>query len=245
VRLRHCRLQAMTDAPPQAHFDAELDAVSAQLLAMGGLAESQLSQALYAITRASGETASQVLQLELRLNAAEVALERELWAMVARRQPTARDLRLLIAVSKMVRDLERIGDEATRVAKVTHRLLAHGLAGTLRDPIAGIGATGALALRQLRQALDAFARHDVALALAVLRSDETLDAGFEQLMRSLVLRMGDDPRCISPGIDLVFVAKALERVGDHAKNLAEQVIYCVKGTDVRHTPRGGVEALVN
>ena len=223
----------------------ELGQLSAQLLAMGGLAESQLSQALYAITRASGETASQVLELERRVNAGEVAIERELWSLVARQQPNARDLRLLIAVSKMVRDIERIGDEASRVARIAHRLLGHGLVGPLREPLKAIGSTGQLALRQLRQALDAFARQDVALALAVLRSDELLDAGFEQLMRSLVQLMGDDPRSISSGIDLVFAAKALERVGDHAKNLAEQVIYCVKGTDVRHTPLGGVEALVH
>lgn len=235
----------MSESTNRAPLDAELGQLSAQLLAMGGLAESQLSQALYAITRASGETASQVLELERRVNAGEVAIERELWSLVARQQPNARDLRLLIAVSKMVRDLERIGDEASRVARIAHRLLGHGLVGPLREPLKAIGSTGQLALRQLRQALDAFARQDVALALAVLRSDELLDAGFEQLMRSLVQLMGDDPRSISSGIDLVFAAKALERVGDHAKNLAEQVIYCVKGTDVRHTPLGGVEALVH
>lgn len=235
----------MSESTNRAPLDAELGQLSAQLLAMGGLAESQLSQALYAITRASGETASQVLELERRVNAGEVAIERELWSLVARQQPNARDLRLLIAVSKMVRDIERIGDEASRLARIAHRLLGHGLVGPLREPLKAIGSTGQLALRQLRQALDAFARQDVALALAVLRSDELLDAGFEQLMRSLVQLMGDDPRSISSGIDLVFAAKALERVGDHAKNLAEQVIYCVKGTDVRHTPLGGVEALVH
>ena len=235
----------MSESTNRAPLDAELGQLSAQLLAMGGLAESQLSQALYAITRASGETASQVLELERRVNAGEVAIERELWALVARQQPNARDLRLLIAVSKMVRDIERIGDEASRVARIAHRLLGHGLVGPLREPLKAIGSTGQLALRQLRQALDAFARQDVELALGVLRSDELLDAGFEQLMRSLVQLMGDDPRSISSGIDLVFAAKALERVGDHAKNLAEQVIYCVKGTDVRHTPLGGVEALVH
>ena len=235
----------MSESTNRAPLDAELGQLSAQLLAMGGLAESQLSQALYAITRASGETASQVLELERRVNAGEVAIERELWALVARQQPNSRDLRLLIAVSKMVRDIERIGDEASRVARIAHRLLGHGLVGPLREPLKAIGSTGQLALRQLRQALDAFARQDVELALAVLRSDELLDAGFDQLLRSLVQMMGDDPRTISSGIDLIFAAKALERVGDHAKNLAEQVIYCVKGTDVRHTPLGGVEALVN
>ncbi len=234
----------MSVSSNRAPLDLELGHLSAQLLAMGGLAESQLSQALYAITRASGETASQVLELERRLNSSEVDLERELWALVARQQPNARDLRLLIAVSKMVRDLERIGDEASRVARVAHRLLNHGVQGPLREPIRAIAATGQLALRQLRQALDAFARLDVDQAVGVLRSDVQIDASFDQLVRTLVALMSDDPRTISSGIDLIFVAKALERVGDHAKNLAEQVIYCVKGTDVRHTPLGGVEALM-
>ncbi len=235
----------MSDSSNRAPLDAELGHLSAQLLAMGGLAQTQLSQALYAVTRASGETASQVLELERRLNASEVDLERELWALVACQQPAARDLRLLIAVSKMVRDLERIGDEASRVARVAHRLLSHGFLGPLREPLKAIAAIGQMALRQLHQALDAFARQDVDLALTVLRSDAQLDACFEQLLRALVALMGDDPRTISSGIDLVFAAKALERVGDHAKNLAEQVIYRVKGTDVRHTPLGGVGALVN
>ncbi len=235
----------MSETTNRAPLDAELGQLSAQLLAMGGLAESQLSQALYAITRASGETASQVLELERRVNAGEVAIERDLWALVARQQPNARDLRLLIAVSKMVRDIERIGDEASRVARIAHRLLGHGLVGPLREPLKAIASTGQMALRELRQALDAFARQDVDLALAVLRSDELLDAGFDQLLRSLVQLMGDDPRTISSGIDLVFVAKALERVGDHAKNLAEQVIYIAKGADVRHTPPDGLESAVS
>jgi phosphate transport system protein len=222
------------------HFDTELQAVSAQLLAMGGLAESQLSQALYAITRASGETVQQVLQLEQRLNAAEVDLERELWAVVARHQPAARDLRLLIAVSKMVHDLERIGDEAARVARAVPRLLSHGTLGAggpMGQALLAVGTTGRLATELLRLALDAFARRDVAQARRVLRDDDALDASFDDLMRRLVSCMSDHPRLISAGIDLVFVAKALERVGDHAKNLAEQVIYCVEGVDVRHSSR--------
>ena len=131
----------MSETTNRAPLDAELGQLSAQLLAMGGLAESQLSQALYAITRASGETASQVLELERRVNAGEVAIERELWALVARQQPNSRDLRLLIAVSKMVRDIERIGDEASRVARIAHRLLGHGLVGPLREPLKAIGST--------------------------------------------------------------------------------------------------------
>jgi phosphate transport system protein len=166
-----------------------------------------------------------------------VDLERELWAVVARHQPAARDLRLLIAVSKMVHDLERIGDEAARVARAVPRLLSHGTLGAggpMGQALLAVGTTGRLATELLRLALDAFARRDVAQARRVLRDDDALDASFEELMRRLVSCMSDHPRLISAGIDLVFVAKALERVGDHAKNLAEQVIYCVEGVDVRH-----------
>jgi phosphate transport system protein len=234
----------MNDLQAHARFDAELGTLCAQVLAMGGLAESQLAQALYAVTRASGETASQVLELERRVNSAEVDIERELWAVIARRQPNARDLRLLIAVSRMVRDLERVGDEAARLARTAHRMLAHGLAGPMSEPLKEIAAIGGLARTQLREALDAFARQDVEQALGVLRSDSAINAGFEHLMRALVVLMGEDPRRIAAGLDLIFVAKAIERVGDHAKGVAEQVIYSVRGTDVRHTPTGEVATLL-
>jgi len=234
----------MSDIPAHASFDAELDALRHQVLAMGGQAESQLAQALYAITRASGETASQVLQQERRLNAAEVAIERDLWAVIARRQPNARDLRMLIAVSRLVRDLERVGDEAARLARTAHRMLVTGLVGPASEPLKEIAAIGALARTQLRESLDAFARQDEVQALAVLRGDAAINAGFEHLVRSVVAMMGEDPRRIAVGIDLVFVAKALERVGDHAKGVAEQVIYCVRGADVRHTPTGDVATLL-
>jgi len=224
----------MPDTATHVAFDAELDALRARLMAMGGLAESQVAQAVNALVHASGETASRVLQQEARVNAAEVETDRELWSLVARRQPTARDLRLLVAVAKAVLELERVGDEAARIAKATHRLLGHGIQGAMQPMLKAVDATARLALTELNQALDAFARQDATQALAVLRADPVLDAGFDTLLRQLVATMTDDPRTIGTGIELVFVAKALERVGDHAKNLSEQVIYCVAGDDVRH-----------
>jgi phosphate transport system protein len=234
----------MSDKHLSTQFDAELSGISGRVLQMGGLVENQVSQALYALSRFSGETASQILQIEERVNAAEVEIDRELSSIIARRQPTARDLRLLIAVSKSIAHLERIGDEAARIARTVHRMINGGVSTRMRRPVADAGIAGQLAVELLRQALDAMARLDTAAALEVLKRDHALDLEFESQMRRLVTYMVEDPRSISASIDLVFVAKALERIGDHAKNLAEQVIYIVKGTDVRHVPMGDVESVV-
>jgi phosphate transport system protein len=164
----------------------------------------------------------------------EVEIDRDLSAIIARRQPTARDLRLLIAISKTIANLERVGDEAARIARTVQRLINTGVSSRLRLPVADISFEADLAIAQLRKALDAFARLDTAQALEVLRADDQIDQEFDGLLRKLITYMMEDPRTISSSIDLVFVAKAIERVGDHAKNLSEAVIYVVKGTDVRH-----------
>ena len=137
-----------------------------------------------------------------------------------------------------------MGDEAARVGRVVQRLIASGLPGRLRLPVGDLQFESDLAVAQLRKALDAFARLDTVRALEVLKQDDQIDQEFEGLMRKLITYMMEDPRTISSSIDLVFVAKAVERVGDHAKNLAEAVIYIVKGTDVRHTPMAAVENAV-
>jgi phosphate transport system protein len=172
----------------------------------------------------------------------EVAIDRDLSAIIARRQPTARDLRLLIAVSKAIANLERVGDEAARIARTTQRLISAGV--STRLPVGDLAFEADLAVAQLRKALDAFARLDTARALEVLKQDDQIDQEFDGLLRKLITYMMEDPRTISSSIDLVFVAKAIERVGDHAKNLAEVIIYVVKGTDVRHTSMADVENAV-
>jgi phosphate transport system protein len=234
----------MSDKHLSTQFDAELSGISGRVLEMGGVVESQVSQALYALTTFSGETASQVLAIEERVNQMEVEIDRDLSAIIARRQPTARDLRLLIAVSKTIANLERVGDEAARIARTVQRLINTGVSSRLRLPVADLGFEAELAIAQLRKALDAFARLDTAKALEVLKQDDQIDQEFEGLMRKLITFMMEDPRTISSSIDLVFVAKAIERVGDHAKNLAEAIIYVVKGTDVRHTSVEAVENVV-
>jgi phosphate transport system protein len=224
----------MTEKHLSTQFDAELADISARVLEMGGMAEAQVAQAIYALTHFSGDTASQVLSREEQLNQLEVQIDRELSTIIARRQPTARDLRLLIAVSKTIANLERVGDEAARVARTVQRLLNAGVSSRMRLPVSDIEFESELAIKLLRKALDAFARLDIEAALEVLKQDDQIDREFDGLMRKLITYMMEDPRTISASIDLVFVAKAIERVGDHAKNLAEVIIYIVKGADVRH-----------
>ncbi len=234
----------MSDKHLSTQFDAELSDICTRVLEMGGIAEAQVAQAIYALTHFSGETASQVLAREEQVNQLEISIDRELSSIIARRQPTARDLRLLIAVSKTIANLERVGDEAARVARTVQRLLNAGVSSRMRLPVADLAFESELAIKQLRNSLDAFARLDVEAALDVLKNDDLIDREFDGLMRKLITYMMEDPRTISASIDLVFVAKAIERVGDHAKNVAEGIIYIVKGTDVRHNPLDAVESMV-
>lgn len=234
----------MSDRHLSTAFDAELSGISTRVLEMGGMVESQVARAVYALTNFSGEVASEVLKTEERVNQTEIEIDHDLSTIIVRRQPTARDLRLLIAISKTIANLERVGDEAARIARTVQRLVDSGVSNRLRLPVKDLVYESELAVSQLRKALDAFARLDVDKAVEVLKQDDLIDQEFEGLMRKLITFMMEDPRTISASIDLVFVAKAIERVGDHAKNLAEQIIYIVKGTDVRHNSVGTVESLV-
>jgi phosphate transport system protein len=234
----------MSDKHLSTQFDSELSAISTRVLEMGGLAESQVAQAIYALVNFSGETASQVLQGEERVNQMELEIDRDLSTIIARRQPTARDLRLLIAISKTIGNLERVGDEAARIGRTVQRLINAGISSRMRLPVGDVSFEASLAIASLRKALDAFARLDAVKALEVIKDDNQIDREFDGLMRQLITYMMEDPRTISASIDLVFVAKAIERIGDHAKNLAEQIIYIVKGTDVRHNSLDAVESIV-
>ena len=234
----------MNDRHLSTQFDAELSGVSARVLQMGGMVESQVARSVQALIELNPELASEVLAIEERVNQTEVEIDRDLSTIIARRQPTARDLRLLIAISKTIANLERVGDEAARIARTVQRLVNTGVSSRLRLPVSDLGYEAELAIDQLRKALDAFARLDVERAVEVLKKDDLIDREFEGLMRKLITFMMEDARTISSSIDLVFVAKAIERIGDHAKNVAEQIIYIVKGTDVRHNSPGMVETMV-
>lgn len=234
----------MSDKHLSTQFDAELAGVSARVLEMGGLVEAQVAQAVAALTGLDAAAAEGVLREEDRVNRMDVEIDHDLCGIIARRQPTARDLRLLIAVSKTIANLERVGDEAARIARTVQRLIGAGVSTRMRLPVADLAYEAELAVAQLRKSLDAFARLDATQALDVLKQDDQIDQEFDGLMRKLVTYMMEDPRTISSAIDLVFVAKAIERVGDHAKNLAEAIIYVVKGTDVRHRSMDAVQRAV-
>jgi phosphate transport system protein len=227
-----------------AQFDAELNDISDHVLQMGRLVASQLTRAIESLSQYSGKLATEVLISEEQVNGMELEIDRDLFRTISRRQPTARDLRLLIAVSKTITNLERVGDEAARIARTVQRLSNAGVSSRLRLPLSDLAYEAELGIALLRKTLDAFASLDVEAAVEILKQDNLIDQEFEGFLRKLMTFMMEDPRTISGSIDLIFVARSIERVGDHAKNVAEQIIYIVKGTDVRHNPVNQVEALV-
>ncbi|MDB5868372.1 MAG: phosphate uptake regulator, PhoU [Polaromonas sp.] len=232
----------MSDKHLSTQFDTELNGVSSRVMELGGLVESQLRLAIYALSEFSAESANQVIETELRVNGMELDIDRELSSIIARRQPTARDLRLLIAISKTTANLERAGDEAAKIARMVKSIMQSGASRTL--PTSDLRVASELASGLLRKALDAFARLDTVAALSILKEDDQIDAEFDGFVRKLITYMMEDPRTISASLDLLFVAKAIERVGDHAKNIAEFIIYIVKGADVRHIPMEQIESAV-
>jgi len=212
-------------------FDAELEAVRTRVLQMGGMDEQQIVRAVDALSSGEMSVIDEVIEDDHRVNALEVQLDEDCSHIIARRQPAASDLRLLIAVIKTITDLERIGDEAEKIARMAK--LIHG-AGRLNMPRMDLSNVADRALAMLRQSLDAFARLDVSEAMAVVRQDSAVDDQFRAIMRQLITFMMEDPRTITRSLEILFIAKAIERIGDHSKNMAEYVIYMAKGRDVRH-----------
>lgn len=220
-------------------FDSDLGSVSTRVMEMGGVVEAQIRSAIYALAHLSVESAIQASDLERRVNALEVEIDQELSTIIARRQPTARDLRLLIAISRTTANLERAGDEAEKIARMVRSIIDGGHGRAL--PSSDLRIASDLASGLLRKALDSFARLDTQAALAILKEDDQIDREFDGFVRKLITYMMEDPRTISSSLDLLFVAKAIERIGDHSKNIAEAVIYVVKGMDVRHTSMADIE----
>ena len=233
----------MADKHLSTQYDGELSSLSSRVMELGGLVESQIRLAIAALGRFDDEAAREVMGVEDRVNQMEVEIDRELSSVIARRQPTARDLRLLMAISKTTANLERVGDEAERIARMVRSIVARS-AGVRTLPAGELGTAANLASAQLRKALDAFARLDTASAVAIMKEDDLLDREFDGFVRKLITYMMEDPRTISSGLDLLFVAKAIERIGDHAKNIAEFIIYVVKGADVRHSSIEHIESAV-
>ncbi len=213
-------------------FDAELEAVRSRVLQMGGLVEEQIVKAVDGL--ASGDLAAldRVIEDDHRVNAMEVGLDESCSQIIARRQPAASDLRLVIAIIKTITDLERIGDEAEKIARMAK--LIHE-AERVHLPRLELKHVANLALAMLRKALDAFARLDVVSALQVVKQDRGVDEEFRSILRQLITFMMEDPRTISRCLETLFMAKAIERIGDHAENMAEYVVYMVEGRDVHHS----------
>lgn len=214
-------------------FDAELESIRSRVLEMGGLVESQIRRALEGFGSGDRALLDDVIATDRRVNEMEVALDGECSHVIVKRQPAANDLRLIFAITKTVTDLERIGDEAQKVARMGKSIHERDGNGRLTRT-ADVRHAAEIVLSMLRRALDAFARLDSNSALEVIQQDALIDSEFQSLLRQLVTYMMEDPRTITTSLDVIWVAKAIERMGDHAKNMAEYVIYIVKGTDVRH-----------
>jgi phosphate transport system protein len=213
-------------------YNAELEEIRSRVLTMGGMVEQQLGMAIDALNRGQSEPAESVVSNDYKVNACDVEIDERCTKILALRQPTASDLRLVLAVIKTTADLERIGDEAKRVARMAIRAAGgdHG-----RNLFGQIAHLGSQVQQMLHNVLDAFARMDVNAAIAVAHEDVNIDREYESAMRQSMTYMMEDPRSIPNVLDLIWAARALERIGDRCCNISEYIIYFVKGKDVRHT----------
>ncbi len=214
-------------------FDEDLNRLRTHVLQMGGLVETQISSAVEAYTNGEISSVKSIVETDRRVNELEKLIDDDCTHIIAMRQPAASDLRLVLGISKSVTDLERTGDEAKKIAKSVRRIYENG-----HIPVQygiGISHLAEAAIKMIRNALDAFARLDSGLAADVIKADANVDVEFKSIVRQLITHMMEDPRTITTSIDIISIARALERIGDHAKNIAEHVIYIVDGRDVRHT----------
>ena len=214
-------------------YDLDLDSIRSRVLQMGGLVESQIRRALEALASGDRPLMDEIIANDHRVNGMEVALDGDCSQVIVRRQPAANDLRMILAITKIVTDLERMGDEAQKIARMARSIHERGPA--LLPHVVDVRHAAEVGLSMLRRTLDAFARLDCTAAADVIRDDAAIDSEFQSLLRQLITYMMEDPRTITTALEIVWIAKAIERIGDHAKNMAEQVIYIVKGTDIRHT----------
>ena len=214
-------------------FDEELSRLRTHVLQMGGLVETQVSAAIEAYSTGEVASVKTIVETDRKVNDLEKAIDDDCAHIIAKRQPTASDLRLILGISKIVTDLERAGDEAKKIAKGVRRIYENGhLPGQYG---VGIRHLAEAALVMIRRALDAFARLDTPQAADVIKADTDVDTEFKSIIRQLITHMMEDPRTITTSIDIIWIARAIERIGDHAKNISEQVVYVVEGRDIRHT----------
>lgn len=212
-------------------FDSELEGIRSGVLKMGGLVETQVANAMEGLKSGNIALLDQVIESDHRINLLELEIDEDCNHIIAKRQPAAVDLRLVMTVIKSISDLERIGDEAKKIAKAAKRLHA---GDKPYAPRVELGHSASLALEMLRNALDGFARADASSFASIKAQDAEVDATFKGTMRQLITFMMEDPRTISNSLELLFIAKSIERIGDHAKNIAEFVVFLVQGSDVRY-----------
>ena len=217
-------------------YDLDLETLRSRVLEMGGLVESQILAAINGVAAGDLHALDHVIAEDHRVNALEVSIDTDCSHLIARRQPTAGDLRMVLAVIKIVTDLERIGDEAAKIARMGKQ--GYAQSRMPRTPIAAIKHMGGIGIGMLRKALDSLARLDPVSAAAIVREDFEIDEEFRSIVRQLITFMMEDPRTITRSLEILFISKALERIGDHSKNMAEYVVYMVEGRDVRHLHSG-------
>ncbi|MBS1162039.1 MAG: phoU [Proteobacteria bacterium] len=220
-------------------FDEDLSLLRTHVLQMGGLVETQVSAAIDAYTTGEISSVKTIVDTDRKVNELEKAIDDDCAHIIAKRQPAASDLRLVLGISKIVTDLERAGDEAKKIAKGVRRIYESGHLPSQFG--VGIRHLAEAALTMVRQALDAFARLDTAQATSVIRADSDVDTEFKSIIRQLITHMMEDPRTITTAIDIISIARAIERIGDHAKNVSEQVVFIVDGRDIRHTGKEAIK----
>ena len=223
-------------------FDAEMEEIRSGVMAMGGLVETQLARAIQCLKNPDLDLIDAVAADELSINQMQVNIDQQCSQIIAKRQPAAIDLRMVLTVVKIVNELERVGDEIKKIAYKAQQMLRPERLSNVR--FHEITRAAELAEGSLQLALDAFARLDVKAAAEVIGNDEAIDAAFLAILRQLISYMMEDPRTITPALEIVFIAKSIERVGDHAKNIAENVVHVVKGKDVRHATAEQIRAEV-
>ena len=223
-------------------FNSDLEEVKKRMLEMGGMVEKQLEDALNALFDADSSLGSKAIKQDSAIDAMEMKIDEECNLILARRQPAASDLRLVLAIIKTVRDLERIGDEASKIAKAGVKLAERG---EFPDTLIEGRHLGNRVKKMVSMALDAFARYDTETALSIAMEDSDVDNEYSAAMRTAISLMKDNPDLISKVLNLLWALRALERIGDHAKNICEHVVYLVAGTDIRHEDLEKVATIIN
>ncbi len=228
---------------PQEHtfkqFDTDLENMRARVLQMGGLVEQQISQAMEALLNADFELADHVIANDHIINGMEVGIDEDCAQIIARRQPTASDLRMIITAIKTITDLERIGDEAAKIARMVREIHDSGRVTSTR--FNQISFMNEIVLEMLHRVLDGFARLDIGDTVLIARKDREVDEEYHLVLRNLITYMMEDPRNIRNFIEIMFVAKSIERMGAHSRNISEYLVYMVKGKDIRHTAIDEIE----